>query len=114
MAKRIAKRTTNSLSEYRNPWDAGLTFAQWLKQSALCAYRLNRVGSTVQTASGVDTRNSAMQLQIQCPSQCPGGLAADREVDVWLESTALLNVTVGRDFTVELWWSKFLAAFSFL
>lgn len=90
--------TTNSLSEYRNPWDAGLTFAQWLKQSALCAYRLNRVGSTVQTASGVDTRNSAMQLQIQCP----GGLAADREVDVWLESTALLNVTVGRDFAVEL------------
>lgn len=90
--------TTNSLSEYRNPWDAGLTFAQWLKQSAICAYRLNRVGSTVQTASGVDTRNSAMQLQIQCP----GGLTDNREVDVWLESTALLNVTVGRDFSVEL------------
>ena len=90
--------TTNALSEFRNPWNAGLTFAQWLKQSALCAYRLNRVGSTVQTASGVDTRNSAMQLQIQCP----GGLTDNREVDVWLESTALLNVTVGRDFSVEL------------
>ena len=90
--------TTNALSEFRNPWNAGLTFAQWLKQSALCVYRLNRVGSTVQTASGVDTRNSAMQMQIQCPT----GLTTDREVDVWLESTALLNVTVGRDFTVEL------------
>lgn len=90
--------TTNSLSEYRNPWNAGLTFPQWLKQSALCCYRLNRVGSTVQTASGVDTRNSVMQMQIQTPM----GLSEERQIDVWLESTALLTVAVGREFTVEM------------
>ena len=90
--------TTNSLSEYRNPWNAGLTFPQWLKQNALCCYRLNRVGSTVQTASGVDTRNSVVQMQIQTPM----GLSVERQIDVWLESTALLSVSVGREFTVEM------------
>lgn len=90
--------TTNSLSETTNPWNAGLTYPQWLKQSSLCCYRLNRVGSGVQSASGVDTRFSNMEMQIQTP----GGLAAERQIDVWLESTAVVSVSVGRDFTVEL------------
>lgn len=90
--------TTAALSEMRNPWNPGLSYAQWLTQSALCVFRLNRTGSTVQSASGLDTRNSQLAMQLNTPD----GLPEERVIDVWLESTALLTVFPGRDFVVEM------------
>jgi len=90
------KESALALSEERDPWNGGALFAEWTQDVSHKVLRLNRRGSTVQTASGIDTRNSMLYCQLNCPSTL-GASAVPARMDVWIESTSLLRVVAARD-----------------
>jgi len=94
------KMTTNALSEQRNPWDAQLDFPEWARNYAHCTLRLNRPGSTVQSASGLDTRNTVIENQLLVTASSLGFQACT--CHLWAEFTSVLRVGADRAFSVEI------------
>ena len=92
--------STDAVAEMKNPWSTGQTVAEWANVCCHRVLRLNRPGSSVQSCSGLDTRNTLCESSL---FHFPGQFSRNWQgcaVHIWVECSSLVRVLPNRNLEI--------------